>query len=85
MSDSKAQIVDFLSNFSNASSGAQQLEGRISFDSQSIAQDLSSLTFLALAEVFGSMQLTISTDGHGNFDQSNVMLFMKNIGGVKKK
>ena len=85
MSDIKAQIVDFINDFNNASSGAQQLEGRISYDSQSVAQDLSSLTFLALAEVYGSMQLTISTDGHGNFDKSKVMLFMKNIGGVKKK
>jgi hypothetical protein len=85
MSKIKAQMVDFLNDFLNASSRAQQLEGNILYDSQSVAQDLSSLTFLALAEVFGSMQLTISTDGHGSVNKSDVMMFMKNIGGVKKK
>jgi Domain of unknown function (DUF5127) len=85
MSNIKAQMVDFLNNFSNASSRAQQLEGKIFQDSESVAQYLSSLTSLALAKVYGSMQLTVSTDGHGNFDESDVMMFMKNIGGAKKK
>jgi hypothetical protein len=31
------------------------------------------------------MQLTIGTDEFGNFNKSDVMMFMKNIGGVKKK
>jgi hypothetical protein len=85
MSNVKAQMVDFLNDFSNASSRAQQLDGKIIEDSESVAQYLSGLTSLALAEVYGSMQLTISTDGHGNFNKSDVMMFMKNIGGVKKK
>jgi hypothetical protein len=81
----KAQMVDFLNDFSNASSRAQQLEGKIFQDSESVAQYFSSLTSLALAEVYGSMQLTILTDGHGNLNKSDVMMFMKNIGGVKNK
>ena len=85
MSNTKAQMVDFLNDFSNATSRAQQLEAKILRDSQSVAEGLSSLTSLALAEVYGSMQLTISTDGHGNLNKSDVMMFMKNIGGVKKK
>ena len=85
VSNSKAQMVDFLKDFSNASSRAQQLEAKIFQDSQSVAQFLSSLASLALAEVYGSMQLTVSTDGHGNLNKSDVMMFMKNIGGVKKK
>jgi Domain of unknown function (DUF5127) len=85
MSNTKAQMVDFLNDFSNASSRAQQLEAKIFQDSHSVAHYLSSLASLALAEVYGSMQLTISTDGHGNLNKSDVMAFMKNIGGVKKK
>jgi hypothetical protein len=85
MSNIYAQMVDFLNDFGNASSRAQQLEGKIFQDSNSVAQYLSSLTSLALAEVYGSMQLTISTDGHGNLNKSDVMMFMKNIGGVKNK
>ena len=43
------------------------------------------MLFIALAEVYGSMQLTIGTDAYGKFNESDVMMFMKNIGGVKKK
>ncbi|KAI0278703.1 hypothetical protein BGY98DRAFT_505082 [Russula aff. rugulosa BPL654] len=76
-------MVDFLNDFSNATSRAQQLEGKILQDSDSVAQYLSSLTSLALAEVYGSMQLTVWNDGYGNLNKSDVMMFMKNVGGVK--
>ena len=85
VSNVKAQMVDFLKDFSNASSRAQQLEEKIFQDSESVAQYLSSLTSLALAEVYGSLQLTVWTDGHGNLNKSDVLMFMKNIGGVKTK
>ena len=85
MSDFKGQIVDFLNDFNNATSRAEQREIKISHDSLSIANNLSWLTTTALAEVYGSMQLTIGTDEHGNLNESDVMMFMKNIGGVQKK
>ncbi len=78
-------MIDFLNDFSNASSRAQQLEGKISQDAKSVAQYLSTLTSQAIAEVYGSMQLMIWTDGHGNVNKSDVMMFMKNIGGAKQK
>ena len=81
----KAQIVDFLNDFSNASSKAQQLDGKVSQDANSVAKYLYSLGYIALAGVYGSMQLTISADEHGNLNKSDVMMFMKNIGGVEKK
>ena len=85
MSNVNAQMVDFLNDFSNASSRAQQLEEKIFQDSESVAPYLSNLTSLALAEVYGSMQLTIWADGHGSINKSDVLMFMKNIGGVEKK
>ena len=85
MSNTKVQIVDFLNDFSDASSRAQDLDDKISQDSESVALDLSRLTFIAIAELYGGMQLTIGTDAHGNLNKSDVMVFMKNIGGVKKK
>ena len=85
MSNIEVQIVDFLNDFSNASSRALQPDYKIFNDSQSISSDLPMLTSTALAEVYGSMQLTIGTDEHGNLNTSDVMMFMKNIGGVKKK
>jgi hypothetical protein len=85
MSDIKAQIVDFLNNFSNASSGENQVNHKIISDSDSIVVALGQMLFIAIAEVYGSMQLTIGTDAHGNLNKSDVMMFMKNIGGVEKK
>ena len=85
MSNVKGQIVDFLNDFSNASLRALQSETMIFNDSKSITNDFSRLTSTALAEVYGSMQLTIGTDKHGNLNESDVMMFMKNIGGANKK
>jgi len=85
MSNIKRQIVDFLNDFSNASSIAQQSQAMIYSDSQTITNDLGVLTTIALAEVYGSIQLTVGTDELGNPDKSDVMMFMKNTGGFKKK
>jgi hypothetical protein len=85
ISNIKGQIVDFLNDFNNATSIARQSEDKIFNDSQSITNDLVWMTSNAMAEVYGSMLLTIGTDEHGNPNKSDVMMFMKNIGGVKKK
>jgi len=39
------------------------------------------LVSLAVPQLFGSTQLTIGTDANGGFNESDVMMFMKNIGG----
>ena len=85
MSNIKVQIVDFLNDFSNASSRAQQLDNKILQNATSISNGLGDLVSLAIAQVYGSMQLTIGTDANGSLDKSDVMMFMKNIGGVKAK
>ena len=86
MSNNNVQMVDFLNDFSNASLRAQTLDGKIFQDANSVEPKyLSSLTFLALAEIYGSMELTVWADGHGNVNKSDVLMFMKNIGGVEKK
>jgi hypothetical protein len=85
MSNIKVQIVDFLNDFSNASSRAQQLDNKILQNATSVSDDLGDLVSLAIAQVYGSMQLTIGTDTHGNLNKSDVMVFMKNTGGVKAK
>jgi hypothetical protein len=85
MSNIKVQIVDFLNDFSNASSRAQQLDSKILQNATSISDGLGDLVSLAIAQVYGSMQLTIGTDAYGNLNKSDVLVFMKNIGGVKEK
>ena len=85
MSNNKVQIVDFLKDFSNASSRAQQLDNKILQDANSISNNLGGLVSVAIAQVYGSMQLTIGTDAHGNLNNSDIMMFMKNIGGFGAK
>ena len=85
MSNIDAQIVDFLNNFSNASSSADRLNRKTISDSDSVVVALGQMIFIAIPELYGSIQLTIGTDAHGNLNRSDVMMFMKNIGGFNKK
>jgi Domain of unknown function (DUF5127) len=85
MSNNKVQIIDFLEDFSNASSRAQQLDNKILQDANSISNDLGGLVSVAIAQVYGSMQLTVGSDAQGNLNSSDIMMFMKNIGGLGAK
>ena len=85
MSNVEVQIVDFLNDFSNASSRAQQLDNKILQNASSVSDDLGDLISLATAQVYGNMQLTVGTDAHGNPNGSDVMMFMRNIGGANAK
>ena len=85
MSNIKVQILDFLNDFSNATFRAQQLDNKILQDANSVSGSLGDLVSLAIAQVYGSMQLTIGTDVHGNLNNSDIMVFMKNIGGFGVK
>lgn len=78
----KAQIADFLNDYGNATSRANKIDNKIYNTSDSVVVNLGQMTFIALAEVYGSMQLTTGTDEHGKPD---VLMFMKNIGGTQKK
>ena len=85
VSNDHVQIVDFLNDYTNASSRAQQLDKKILKDAASVPGPLGDLVSLAIAQVYGSTQLTIGTDALGNFNKSDVMMFMKNIGGLTPK
>ncbi|KAI9456996.1 hypothetical protein BJY52DRAFT_1379345 [Lactarius psammicola] len=76
-------IAEFLNDFANASSRAQQLDSKILQDAAPISGLLGDLVSLVTAQVYGSTQLTIGTDASGNFNKSDVMAFMKNVGGLK--
>ncbi|KAH8981974.1 hypothetical protein EDB92DRAFT_1820053 [Lactarius akahatsu] len=75
-----SQIVDFLDDFADASSRAQQLDLRILQDAGTVSRKLGDVVSLATAQVYGSIQVTVGTDLSGNlFNESDVMAFMKNI------
>ena len=61
------------------------MDSKILQDAASISSPLADLVSLATAQIYGSIQLTVGTDESGNFDDSDVMAFMKNVGGSKTK
>ena len=80
-----SQIMDFLGDFANASLRAQKLDQKILKGAAPVSDILGDLVSLATAQVYGSIQLTIGSDASGNFNKSDVMVFMKNIGGSNTK
>ena len=74
-------MIDFINDFDNASQRAQALDHRILQDAASVSSLLGDLVSLAVPQVYGSAQITIGRDTNGNFDSSDVMVFMKNVGG----
>ncbi|KAI9513397.1 hypothetical protein F5148DRAFT_990760 [Russula earlei] len=83
--DDGSLIVDFLNDFSDAFLRAQQLDQKILQDAASVSNLLGDLVSLAIHQVYGSMQLTIGTDEFGRFNEfaSDLVMFMKNIGGAE--
>ncbi|KAH8980364.1 hypothetical protein EDB86DRAFT_3107620 [Lactarius hatsudake] len=76
-------LADFISDFANASSRAQGLDLKILQQASPISGPLGDLVSLATAQVYGSFLLTVALDANGNFDNLDVMAFMRNMGGSK--
>ncbi|KAH8977116.1 hypothetical protein EDB86DRAFT_3250304 [Lactarius hatsudake] len=74
-------LADFINDFANASSRAQELDLNALQHAASIPGPLGDLVSLATAHVYGSFHLTTSVDANGDFNKSDVMAFMKNSGG----
>jgi hypothetical protein len=85
VSNIHVQIVDFLNDYTNALSRAQAMDKMILQNASSVSGPLGDLVSLAIAQVYGSTQLTIGTDEFGKLNSSDVMMFMKNIGGDSPK
>jgi hypothetical protein len=77
-------MADFVNDFANASSRAQQLDQKILQDAAPISGLLGDLVSFATAQVYGSTVLTIAIDAYGQFNESDVMAFMKNMAGLTR-
>ncbi|KAH9050575.1 hypothetical protein EDB84DRAFT_1388963 [Lactarius hengduanensis] len=74
-------VDNFVKDFANASSRAQQLDRNILQDAAPISGRLGNLVSFATAQVYSSTQLTVATDPSGEFNRSDVMAFMMGSGG----
>ncbi|KAH9171799.1 hypothetical protein EDB89DRAFT_2175033, partial [Lactarius sanguifluus] len=84
-SNDTSLIIDFLGDFANASSRAQILDQKILQGAAPVSNLLGDLVSLSTAQVYGSTQLTVVIDANGNYNKSDVMMFMKTIGGSQSK
>ncbi|KAH9017578.1 hypothetical protein EDB85DRAFT_2076084 [Lactarius pseudohatsudake] len=82
-SDDTSLIVDFLDDFANAYSRAQKLDQKILQAAAPVSDLLGDLVSLATAQVYGSTHLTVGMEANGTYNESDVMMFMKNIGGLE--
>ena len=46
-------------------------------DASAISADYASIVALSVRQVFGAVELTVSKDSKGNFNTSDVLMFMK--------
>ncbi|KAI0058455.1 hypothetical protein BV25DRAFT_1902161 [Artomyces pyxidatus] len=80
--DSTGLINDFLADFPDAVARAGQLDTKITGDAANVSSDYADLVSLAARQAYGGTELTIAKGSDGSFNTSDVMMFMKNIGGL---
>ncbi|THH05059.1 hypothetical protein EW146_g10004 [Bondarzewia mesenterica] len=73
-------INDFLNDFPNAKQRADQLDQRILSDARGISSEYADIVSLAARQVYAATELTIGRGSDGSYNQSDIMMFMKNIG-----
>ncbi|CCM05724.1 uncharacterized protein FIBRA_07956 [Fibroporia radiculosa] len=73
-------ISEFLSDYSNAETRAEDLDNQLMQASSSISNEYSQIVSLAARQTFGSIDITVANGTDGNWNTSDVMIFMKNMG-----
>ncbi|KZT10664.1 uncharacterized protein LAESUDRAFT_643335, partial [Laetiporus sulphureus 93-53] len=73
-------IEGFVSDFSDAQSRAESLDNELTQNASSISSQYSDLISLAARQAFGGIDITVSNETDGNWNTSDAMIFMKNMG-----
>ncbi|OCH88863.1 DUF1793-domain-containing protein [Obba rivulosa] len=77
-------ISDFLINYTTTSQRAQALDSKIQQDALNISSEYADLVSLAARQVFGSIDITISKGSDGQWNTSDIMIFMKDMGNTRR-
>ncbi|KAF8883867.1 hypothetical protein BD779DRAFT_1472365 [Infundibulicybe gibba] len=73
-------IGAFIKDFPNARQRAIELDQRITSDALSISQDYADLVSLSVRQTMGGFDITTSKGPDGQWNTSDVMMFMKSVG-----
>ncbi|OCH91422.1 hypothetical protein OBBRIDRAFT_524115, partial [Obba rivulosa] len=79
-SDASGYVPAFVSDYDAASQRAQALDQKILQDASGVSSDYADLVSLAARQVLGAIDITISNGSDGQFNTSDTMIFMKDIG-----
>ncbi|KAF8883859.1 hypothetical protein BD779DRAFT_1626150 [Infundibulicybe gibba] len=77
-------IGAFVKDFPNALQRAVELDQKITSDALSISQDYADLVSLSVRQTMGSIDITTSRGLNGQWNTSDVMIFMKSIGDTSR-
>lgn len=74
---SSSQISSFLGDYQNALNRAQAFDNKVASDATKISADYASIVALSIRQALGATEITISKNGGGTFNTSDVLVFMK--------
>ncbi|PPR07202.1 hypothetical protein CVT26_012635 [Gymnopilus dilepis] len=74
-----AVISSFLGDYQNALNRAQAFDNKVASDATKISADYASIVALSIRQALGATEITISKNGGGTFNTSDVLVFMKEI------
>ncbi|CAA7266367.1 unnamed protein product [Cyclocybe aegerita] len=77
-------IDDFLLDFPNALSRAAELDNKVLADAAQVSSKYASVTALCLRQTFGAMDITVSKTTSGDWNESDVKVFMKDLGNSRR-
>ncbi len=75
-----AQISTFLNDFSDALNRSLALDNKILSASSAVSPEYASVLSLVTRQIFASMDITVPSAEPGQFNTSDVKIFMKDIG-----
>ncbi|KZT74313.1 DUF1793-domain-containing protein [Daedalea quercina L-15889] len=72
-------LSTFLGDYEGALVRATAFDAQVKSDASSISSDYADWVALAVRQAFGAIEFTVSKDSSGNFNTSDIMVFMKEI------
>ncbi|EPS94710.1 hypothetical protein FOMPIDRAFT_1054860 [Fomitopsis schrenkii] len=72
-------LSSFLGDYENALARATAFDAQVKSDASSISSNYADWAALAVRQAFGAIEFTLSKDSTGNYNTSDILVFMKEI------
>ena len=71
------QISSFVSDYAAALARAKAFDAKVQADAEKISSDYASIVALSVRQTLGACEITVSKNGDGSFNTSDITTFMK--------